>query len=118
MATLGGFIVGFVFIVVVFADEKVIDRNELPMQKKRGECVTFTAKHYYPLLKENQTNIKWFKYSTELSNETKKELKIYKLTSSDSALYYSEMQTEGGKEVTRYWLTVEDCDINEKDNYL
>ncbi|KAK3728401.1 hypothetical protein QZH41_017642 [Actinostola sp. cb2023] len=76
------------------------------------------------VLKSNNQTFKWYKYASELPGSNShvtvqnEYVTVNKLTPSDSALYHAEVETEGGKEVTRYWLTVKDCDVHEKKTSL
>lgn len=78
----------------------------------------FTAKHYYSL--ESGRPIIWLKYAFALQTENftylsedNKTLVIGAVTAQDSALYSVELtvkipgQERRGREVTRYWLTVQ-----------
>lgn len=84
--------------------------NRTPIQKKRGECVTLKAHHYFPI-KKNKT-FKWQKYAQELPGDFSNievkndQIIIKRLMPSDSALYQGSIETEGGKEITRNWLTI------------
>ena len=99
-------------------DIKPIEHNELPIRRKLGECVRFTAKHYYPL--ESGRPVVWQKYAFALQTENftylredNKTLIIGAVTAQDSALYSVELsfripgQKRSGREGTRYWLTVQ-----------
>ena len=93
-----------------FAAEKVISIEKKLLERRRGECVTFQGLHFF---KVNGT-VTWTRETKPLpqsdprfviSNEGKT-LEIRQLQESDTALYSSMIQTEGGLEITRHWLVV------------
>ena len=80
--------------------------------------MTFKAKHYYPILAGS--SVVWRKYAFALRSENftyltddNKTLLITAVTGQDSALYSIELnvkipnKAKSGKEITRYWLTVQ-----------
>ena len=97
-------------LVCSLAAEKVISINKNLIEKKRGECVTFQGEHYY---KPNGTKV-WKKRETITMNPSDrvvisnggKTIEIRQLENADTALYAFMIQTEGGLEITRYWLVV------------
>lgn len=72
--------------------------------------MTLKAHHYFPI-KKNKT-FKWQKYAQELPGDFSNievkndQIIIKRLMPSDSALYQGSIETEGGKEITRNWLTI------------
>lgn len=100
---------------------KVIKINKNLIGKKRGECAKFRAEHYFPINGSHRFTWKKRHTTTIHSNDRisilndGKELVIKHLTEADTALYSSEVETTGGREITQYWLVVRGCDINEKE---
>ena len=101
------------FYIVSFAAEKVIKINKNLIRKKRGECVTFQAEHYFPL-KASSTFLWKRSLTTRVVendrisiSEDRRNLTFRQLNVADTALYSSEVQTTGGLEVTKYWLVVQ-----------
>lgn len=99
--------------------EKVISIEKKLLERRRGECVTFQGLHFF---KVNGT-VTWTRETKPLpqsdprfviSNEGKT-LEIRQLQESDTALYSSMIQTEGGLEITRHWLVVRGCHVNEEE---
>lgn len=93
----------------LFAAEKVILIEKKLEVRKRGECVTFKGEHYFRV---NGT-LTWTRESKPLPRSDRfvisdrgKTLKINQLEESDTALYSSTIQTEGGSEITRHWIVV------------
>lgn len=84
--------------------------------KKRGECVKFTAHHYYALWPDS--SFSWQKHTDEVKPDERitktsegKILKIESLTPDDSALYTSTVVTKSLEnkkitEITRHWLNI------------
>lgn len=105
---------------VVQAD-KVIKINKNLIRKKRGECVTFQAEHYFP--RNASSTFVWKRSLTTRVVENgritisgdRRNLTFRQLNVADTALYSSEVQTTGGLEVTKYWLVVQGCDVHEKE---
>ncbi|EDO29062.1 predicted protein [Nematostella vectensis] len=101
-------------------NDKRIYTNKKPVYKKRGECVTFKASHYFSL--KPGASYAWYKYAVQLPQGTtntttvsKNTLSIRNVLPRDTAQYQAEVDTKGGREVTRYWLTVKGCEINERE---
>lgn len=95
------------------AADKVIKINKDLIRKKRGECVTFQAEHYFP--KNASSTFVWKRSLTTRVVENgritisgdRRNLTFRQLNVADTALYSSEVQTTGGLEVTKYWLVVQ-----------
>lgn len=108
-------------VAAIIQAEKVILIEKKLEVRKRGECVTFKGEHYFRV---NGT-LTWTRESKPLPRSDRfvisdggKTLKINQLEESDTALYSSTIQTEGGSEITRHWIVVKGCDVNEKKTEL
>lgn len=98
--------------VILLSAAKVIKINKNLIGKKRGECAKFRAEHYFPINGSHRFTWKKRHTTTIHSNDRisilndGKELVIKHLTEADTALYSSEVETTGGREITQYWLVV------------
>lgn len=99
---------------------KVISIIKRLIKKKRGECVTLEGEHYF---QTNDTFV-WKKRETttmvsgdriRISGDRGKTVEIRRLEESDTAMYSAMIHTAGGLEITRHWLVVRGCDVNEKE---